>query len=141
MKKSEFLAYLEGQNKQCKCPELEELFVLRKKASTLVERCDNYKSQVDVENPSPEDEELLLNYRDDSKKMQNAIRQYYEKQAQLVNQNHLSLYLRIETNPNLLRKLSPAEAEESSRQRKIITIHCSTCMQQTDIAQDIQSYS
>jgi len=107
------IAEVMKKNGECSCPELRELFLMRKKVTRLEQRCDAYQADLDADEAKLKNPGFVLMcddgvgaFRDANEVYQLALQEYFD--ADLVNMK--------------------------SYQDDIETIHCARCDQQIGIA-------
>jgi len=132
MNKEKYIQYLESKGDSCDCPELSELFQIRKKAEKLERICDEFNERLDLENPKKEELDIILDYYSTYKKLEGAITHYKLQMTSLLNKENLKLNLHVNNGSWKVKNISLKELEYFSPS-SIITINCSSCDQQIDI--------
>ena len=137
MNLQEYTAQLEARNGTCKCPGLETLYQARSIADTEKSRCDFFQRNVDLDNPKPRDSHFIKEYRDAVQRFMNLSEQYYNQVTRLAKEGKLRLVLH---DKRRCRPRFPIRLEDAShlleRESPLITIHCASCNQQIDIAEE-----
>jgi len=133
--REKYIASLEDGNGYCECPVLSDLFKQRRKAEGLDGKCDLLKRNIDLNHPKPEDREFLEDYRRTTEELKKEVGIYYKELSTLVDQGPLRARRHDEVKLVPIDYITPQDArallkEESS----IITIHCSNCEKQIDVA-------
>lgn len=124
---------LEPRSGYCACPQLQELFKARKEALGIQQQCDSLKAEADLEDPNPSDLRYLIGYKDAVKKFRDSVSCYYALLDTSAKQKQISF--RAHEGKGLEREISFLEAKQLLKKKKIpVTIHCSRCRQQIDIA-------
>lgn len=123
------------QSIPCLCQGLRELFAKKEVAASLEKKCDFLKRNADLDNPAREDRAYLVNYEEEVRKFKSEVRAYHESLYQRAAsssvyfalhdaaQNKVVEYLALERAQRLLQESNP-----------LMTIHCSRCDQQIDVA-------
>lgn len=127
--------FITKQSKQCVCPNLANVFARQKFAASLEARCDFLKRELNPDAHVVDDLQYLTDYRNEIKKFKDAVQAYhallYQRAAEGrayfalhdAAQNKVIEHLPLERAQGLLREGSP-----------LISIHCSRCDQQIDVA-------
>lgn len=138
MEKEHYLEQLMQRSAYCACPGLAELFEKRKAARDLEARCEFFKSNADLEHPTPEDEEFLLDYRQEVDNLKHAVHEYYRSLYQHAAQGRVYFALHDATQEKVTEMLSVEKAQRLLKENKpLISIHCSRCDQQIDVASSV----
>lgn len=126
---------LEKQNGYCNCPDLSKLFERRKYAESLEAKCDFFKQNANLENPEPSDRQFLEDYREAAQQLEDAAQQYHRDLTTLATEGKLKFMLHDEEKCCPVGSISREVASYLlDKGEPIITIHCSECNQQIDLA-------
>ena len=104
---------LEKLNRDCKCPNLQELFRLRRKAESLEARCNQYQAELNPNDNEITNSNYIASYEQELNKLKIATRFYYLE---------------------LARKISASEIRIINKEI-YETYNCVACNQQIDVAE------
>ena len=135
MNTQEYLARLMQQSKNCECPSLADLFEKRRAAQTLEAKCKFFKGNADLENPQPQDRPFLKDYILEAKRLKAAATNYHKYLYSCALDNHVYFKLHEPEKFTAPKKIDLVDSVLlMTRGDKIISIHCSSCNQQIDLA-------
>ena len=135
MNKREYVEHLEEVNGSCGCGSLSELFRLRDEADVFIAKCDFFKRNVCLEEPEPTDRKILCDYRYAVESMNKKVNEYYRELTRLAGCGLVCFWRHDGRRFRPVRKLSCEEARKlCCSAERIITMHCSSCGQQFDLA-------
>jgi len=133
----QYREFLEAKNGYCSCPTLAELFAQRKKAESLEKRCEFFKTEVDLANPKAEDLKFLKDYRQLVLEFRKACKDYYKTLNDSILQGTAVLNLHDAQKKSLVGRIKYEQAApivKNASKNLIITVNCSNCDQQIDLA-------
>jgi len=132
----DYLRKLEARNGYCGCPNLRELFEKRKQAEILELICNGFQSESDMDNPRQEDSAFLGDYKRNAEELNKAAEQYHVLLTETARRGELRFVLHDPAKAKPIGKIDyrevPALVGDGSD--VIISVHCSSCNQQIDIA-------
>ena len=135
MNREEYLDYLEGQSRNCPCPELSGLFKKENETHSLEARCDFFRSNANLLNPHYRDRKFILEYQNSVERFKDAVADYYKLLNELIESKKLKPLLHSETEFSPKSYISASLAREMlEKNDAIITIHCVKCEQQVTLA-------
>ena len=130
----DYILWLREQNAVCTCPELQELHKQKIKVNGLEIKCGDFKSSLDFKRLSEKDEKSLEDYRKAIVQLDKEVKEYYSQMKEYgkIGLIHFTLHDIKEEIP--LRNITYSEAIKKLNEKQLVTIHCSECRQQLDIA-------
>jgi hypothetical protein len=137
MDKEGYIQNLENINNYCSCQNLSKLFEKRRKAESLEKRCNFFSGNADLENPKPEDKAFLLDYKKNAENLKKLVSEYYRELENSLATGELKLVIHDDKRYSPIKEIDSKEAKnllKDSKEKPIITIHCSKCNQQIDLA-------
>lgn len=126
-----YLKFLEELNNFCACPELSNLYWLKQKSLSLEERCNDFKSTLNLENPKSQDRVALELYMENCQNLEVSVRNYYEEFNSLIKKKKIYFVLHDEKLNYETCKID-SKAALKLKKHHIITAHCN-CGQQIEI--------
>jgi hypothetical protein len=133
----DYLKILELRNGYCSCPQLAELFRTRKTADGLERLCEHFKTEADLQNPKPSDREFLADYKRRAEELKQASEGYHRLLTREAEKGKVRFVLHDVGRQSPVGKISFSEAMSLLNENDseiIITMHCSNCNQQIDVA-------
>jgi hypothetical protein len=140
MRREETLDYFEQFSSYCECPQLSDLFEKSRTASNLENRCNFFKSNVDLDNPRPEDRAILKDYLKAVEELENAATSYHQLLYKSAEEGKLTFTQYDSQTRKPIKSLNLKEAIESEKTiDTLITINCTICGTQIDLVEKLSN--
>ena len=134
MEREKYLSLLGTRNGYCGCPEMGPLYEKRKEAGKLEAECTRLNKEVDLNEPRERDRAFLESYERATHDLKRASESYHVVLTRFVKERRVKLRLHNLERATAFEEVSPEIVRELLKKHNIITIHCSGCDQQIDIA-------
>jgi len=127
------LEKLEALNGYCACEGLQDLYVLRKKSEELNALCNTLDQKI-VEG-SGKVFEIIPFYEETVNKFEASVQDYYTKLNEAIKKGDIKFVLRGSPDLSIQEYITNEQVAPLLQENKIITMHCSKCNNQVDLAE------
>ena len=140
MELEEYITELEGQNGYCECDEISGLLETRKEVVGLEKRCNFYENNISLEDPKPEDRDILEEYGEKVKEFNLRAKQYWEDLGDCLNKEDVFFRFHDKNCQGFAVRIPSEEAKRlyDDNEEPILTIHCGKCEQQIDFTDSLE---